>query len=466
MGASGLDGPGAGWDAPRPTEGGPCPVGGGERPVHPVDRPLTRGLAPGVTLHVLPTRRFTTAWCRVALPRRPGRDVSGTSLLASVLEAATERHPTREALAWALADLGGATLGVSVGRLGDAHVLSASLEWPLAGLGRREDLLGKGLRLLGDVLARPKRERPGRDDLDEGIVSTERQNLAQSLAAVRDDKARYALRRLLETACEGEPYATDALGRTEDLPGIDPRGLSRLHARLLARSPVVVFLAGDVDPAAAVRSVRRHLLWPRRAAGVRRFPRAAAVRRARAVPRRVVERDTVQQTRLALAWRAPVGPRSPLLPAAVVLAGVLGGGSFSRLFKVVRETDGLCYDASAAWHAAKGLLTVEAGVDEAERARAVRRVRSLVAEVAAGRLDARSLHGFAEAVRSRFEALGDDRASIAAWSLDALLLGIDPDPEAYRRRLAAVDARAVRAVGRRLGAEASYALAPRPGRRP
>ncbi len=69
------------------------------------------------------------------------------------------------------------------------------------------------------------------------------------------------------------------------------------------------------------------------------------------------------QGKLAMAWRAPLRPDDARLPAALVLAGVLGGTAVSRLFKVVREEHGLCYYAQAGWVKSKGLLLVQSGVE-------------------------------------------------------------------------------------------------------
>lgn len=67
------------------------------------------------------------------------------------------------------------------------------------------------------------------------IVATEARDLTRSLAALRDDKGRYALRRCLEAACRGEPYALDVEGRLEDLPAATPVALRALHRRLRPR---------------------------------------------------------------------------------------------------------------------------------------------------------------------------------------------------------------------------------------
>ena len=92
--------------------------------------PTTRDLAPGVRLHVVRTRQFATTLCRIVAHRPLGPDAATAAVLTKVLASATERHPTRRALADALADRYGASLHVGVGKLGDRQLLTATLEWP------------------------------------------------------------------------------------------------------------------------------------------------------------------------------------------------------------------------------------------------------------------------------------------------------------------------------------------------
>src|SRR5204863_2230292 len=128
-------------------------------------------VAPGVRLHLFPTDRFTTTVCRVALHRDLGPEAAATALLAQTLETATERHPTREALAHRLADLYGAGLSVGVEKLGDRQLLAASLDWPTRGLPGRGATLSEGLSFLREVLTRPVRGRGG-TSVSEGTAPT------------------------------------------------------------------------------------------------------------------------------------------------------------------------------------------------------------------------------------------------------------------------------------------------------
>ncbi len=412
-------------------------------------------IAPGVRLHLLPTDRFTTTICRVVLHRDLGGEATATSLLAHVLESATARHPSREALAHRLADLYGAGLDVGVEKMGDRQLLVGSLDWPTRGVPGKGASLTQGLSFLREVLTEPARKGDG---LDPEIVATEATNLRRALAALKDDKARYALRRCLELACEGEPFALDAEGRVEDLPSATPRALAELHARLLARAPVEILLAGDVAWDEARSAVGRHLLWPGRDRRPAALPPAAAVRPARATPRRRVEHDEVDQGKHAMALRAPGPPSSPLLPAAQMLCGVLGGSSVSRLFKVVREVHGLCYYAAATWVRAKGMMLVQSGVAPKDEPKARRMILALTREVAGGTLDPQAFEAVREAARSRIAALRDERGLARGFAQEMVVLGLPPRPETHLARLLAVKPADVRRVGRQLGLEGTFFL--------
>jgi predicted Zn-dependent peptidase len=422
--------------------------------------PVTRVLAPGVRLHVLSTDRFTTTFCRVALDREMGPEAAATSILGHVLQSATARHPTREALAHRLADLYGASLAVGAEKLGDRQLLAGSLEWPTAHVPRPGRVLEEGLRLLREVWAEPKRAGDG-VELDHDLVETEQVNHVRSLRALRNDKARYAARRCLEVAFAGEPFGMDVDGREEDVPKATPAVLADLHARLLAEAPVEIFLVGDLTPAQAERAVRRHLLWTGRARRPAEPPPAGSAGRAHRAPRRVVEADVVTQGKLVMAFRAPIEAGSALTPGALTLAGTLGGGPYARLFKVVREVHGLCYYANAGWNRAKGLMLVQSGIDPATEPRATKEILALVREVASGVLEPSSLHGYREAVAHRVASMKDDRGALLGWVQECLALGVDTSPARFLARLRRVTPSEVRRAGAALRLDTTFFLTAR-----
>ncbi len=69
--------------------------------------------------------------------------------------------------------------------------------------------------------------------------------------------------------------------------------------------------------------------------------------------------------------------------AAVLLDTILGGYAESRLFKEIREKEGLCYDVSSSYDYYKGVLTISSGVDLKQKDRALAAIRKLVVDMIA-----------------------------------------------------------------------------------
>ena len=424
------------------------------------DVPVTREVAPGVRLHVWQTKRFTTTTCRLVLHRDLGDEATATSLLARVLEAATARAPSREALAERLADLYGAGLHVGVEKRGDQQALLAQLDWPTAFLNRGGAALAAGLRLLRDVWSDPVR---AGDGLDAQIVETERRNLERTLQGLPNDKGSWAARQAVARLCAGEPHGRSVLGALDALPGVTREDLAALHARLLARWPVEIFLVGDLRPAQAEALVRKHLLW-RRSGTPARLPAVSAVRAARARPRYVREHDDTSQSRLVFGWRARVRPGTAAGRAAALMSGLLGPGSYGRLFRVVREEHGLCYAIGAMWNGAKGYLLVRTGVAPERAAKAGRLIRRLVDEVGRGDFPDETLQHLRADLSERVRGAGDSAAAMIGWWQARLALGLDLSPSRHLETMLRVGRADVRRFGPRLGFELRYALGPQGGR--
>ena len=411
--------------------------------------PVSWSPAPGVRVRWQRDRRYPTANVRVLVHRRVDDEPAKAAVLARTLESACAAWPTRQALAWRLADLYDAALDVTTESYGGRAALVASLDWPLAGVPAPGNALEEGFALLGEVIAEPLREASGA--LDAALLARARQEVLRELASRSDDKARAATRKAVELSCPDHAISVAKDGRGPEVAHVDGASVAALHARLLARHPIDVHVIGDVTQAAVRRAVLRHL--------VRRLPaRAGAIevgRSRRRGPRphglvRRVQEEQVAQTWWAGAWRTPRAPGSVAGLAGEAASGVLGESGSSLLFQVAREQDALAYVVGSGWHRDPGLLLIHAGVSEGHEGRLVRRVRSLLTGLAATGPDAEHLDAWKQETRERFEGVTDEPAALSRWWTVAEMRGEPLDPRVAVARRLDVDARAVRDIVRRL----------------
>src|SRR5215470_38479 len=136
---------------------------------------------------------------------------------------------------------------------------------------------------------------------------------------------------MIEAMHAGTPFARHAWGSLPEARALDEATVRAAWERLARRSPLRVFVVGDVDEGAALAAAERL------AGGAREAP-PGPVRPPGPLARPAQELSEAQvlaQSKLAIGYRV-ARERLPG-PAAPLLGLVLGGDSFSRLFKRVRE---------------------------------------------------------------------------------------------------------------------------------
>ena len=192
--------------------------------------PVSWSPAPGVRVRWQRDRRYPTANVRVLVHRRVDDEPAKAAVLARTLESACAAWPTRQALAWRLADLYDAALDVTTESYGGRAALVASLDWPLAGVPAPGNALEEGFALLGEVIAEPLREASGA--LDAALLARARQEVLRELASRSDDKARAATRKAVELSCPDHAISVAKDGRGPEVAHVDGASVAALHARI------------------------------------------------------------------------------------------------------------------------------------------------------------------------------------------------------------------------------------------
>ena len=317
----------------------------------------TKSITDGVQLHLMPTEKFKTVTCRVYVQTALEHDAALTALVPMVIARGSTKFPTMQAIAADLADLYGARFGSDVTKIGERHLVEYYFEIANDSyLGEGLGLVHQGMATLGELVTRPRVEGDG---FYGPYVVQEQTNLENRIRGLIDNKRGYALQRFLETMFEGEPFATYKYGTLEELSGITCQGLLEHYRRLMAHSPIDIFVVGDVEPGILEDQ------WLDDLAGIRdgyrpippgaKWPFPSEVKTA-------TELGDLQQGILFLGYRTPVTYGSPEYYKLLVYCGVLGGFPHAKLFTNVREKASLAYYVSARIDATKGFLMISAGI--------------------------------------------------------------------------------------------------------
>jgi predicted Zn-dependent peptidase len=410
-------------------------------------------LGRGGRLHVLSTAKWKTVFVDVFLRRDLDERAAALALLPNLLRRGTRRVPDLRAMTRRLESLYGASIASDILKVGESQVLLARLEIAHPRhLPGEAPVLALGLDLLSDVLFDP-RVADGAFAAD--WVEQEKRNLANAIQGLQNDKTAYATERCCQEMCAGEPFALYEYGRVEDVRALEPGGLYAFYREVIDRAPIDIFISGDVSLDEARSLVEPRFPLERRGDLV---PRPPAPHPAPRPVREVIEERPVKQAKLVLGLRSEISARDPELAALLMANGILGGFPHSKLFRVVREREGLCYYASSSFERTKGVILVGAGIDGAsyETARAL--IESQIEALRKGEVDDAEIANTRKAIRRSLTTAGDSASRLASHWYTGLVNG---RPEAIAAAIAAIERVApadVVAAARRLRLDTVYLL--------
>lgn len=315
-------------------------------------------IAPGVNFSAISDNRFKTMKISATVLVPLCEDtVSSYALLTQVMTRSCAEYPDFTALSKKLSSLYGASLSGGVRKLGE----SLALTFSVSGLDDRYALTKESIseelsRILCSVIFKPLL---CADAFDSEEVEQERRQLIELAEGEINDKRAYANNRLLELMCEGEAYALRRYGSVEAIRKVTASELYTIWQTMLRTARFEIFFIGESSADTA------------RAVFTEEFARVSRdvcslstniVRSAEKV-RDYEDRMEVAQAKLLLGFRAGVGGTDEGVTAMRLMCAILGGSAHSKFFVNVREKQSLCYYCVSRYQRAKGIVTVESGVE-------------------------------------------------------------------------------------------------------
>jgi len=410
---------------------------------------VSRDVETGVRVHVHSGTKFKTTTLQLIGHHPLDSGASRNALLALVLRRGTRRLRDGLAVARRLEDLFGAVLEIDVFKLGDRQNVAFGLE-VLADRYARPGLLREGMEFLAQLVFEPRLD--GEDRFHAPFFDREKQLLTSRLEARKEDREAFAAERLFEEMFRGECYALHELGTLDEVRAIDNESLVRQWRAWKERMPFDLFVVGDADPDEVWRAARS--LFPsgtRRAVAPARLPQ----RRERAEPRTVFESARVTEGKLAIGLRT-AGVRGRI--GHLYCDALLGGGPTSRLFRVLREQEGLVYTIATSFDRLKGTLSVHAGIDPRDADRAVDQVRREMDGLQRGDFADGELEAARLSFLRRLHALGDDPSELIHAAHVASVAGTDWSVSRALERHAGIDREQIRAAASELALDTVFLL--------
>lgn len=310
-----------------------------------------------VNLYVVKDKKYKTVLASTYIHRNLSRDeVTFNSLLSKVLKNATKKYSSMLDLNIYAESLYGCSYDVGIGKRANIQSIVSQVSF-LNDRYSGEGIFEGAMELMLDMLFEPY---VTDDCFCKEYVLNQKKNLKDDIESLINDKRSYANVRCLEEMCKGEQNSIVEIGYVEDLDSINERNLYKHYCDIIFKSPVDVFLVGDVDVMEALSFLKAYfskftfsieatdVLCTSKLAGDIKY---------------VEDNLNVNQGKLAIGLRTGINADNPLYYALLTGNSIFGSGAHSKLFNNVREKLSLCYYAYSRLDKYNGIMMIGSGIE-------------------------------------------------------------------------------------------------------
>lgn len=400
-----------------------------------------QNIAEGIRFCSVKTDKFKTCRVNISLAMPLDKNASSRAILPFMFSRRCAKYPDYTSLNRVLDELYGAAVSAGVLKRGEAQVISFSM----SAIDDRFALDGDKValectKLLADMIFDPLTEG---ESFPEDIIEQEKRLLVEAIENELNDKRRYAMLRCEQLMFADEAYGVNRFGSVEDVKALTHDVVYAAWRDVLEKATVQITMVSSMDPQPIVDLIREKF------SEIERHPVEIKTLFVSGLPKPeyISESMPLKQGKLVMGFRTGMRSEDDMMPAMKVAVDIFGGGTYSKLFSVVREKMSLCYYCSAALFNSKGIVMVQSGIEDANEEKAKNEIINQLRLTAEGEF---TDEDFSSSIKSLTDSIlgnSDTPEEITAWYASQILRNELKAPETYAKEIGSVDrAEVVRAA--------------------
>lgn len=337
--------------------------------------------------------------------------VAEYALLPFLMTTCSAAYPDFSSLNFKLAKLYGANLSASAEKVGDYQLLKIAIST----IDDRfalddESLCDNAVKLLTQLVFEPKVEN---DAFCEEDVSREKRKAIEHIRGDLAQKRTYAKKRLIEEMYKGEAYGLPKCGTEEQVEKITGASLYTAWGKLLSTA----FLRVNVISRSMPQGLFDNLSQKLGAIARDNIPDCTKSIPTKAVstPNTVIEKMDIAQGKLCMGFSSELYGDDSSTAALTVMCDIFGGGPYSRLFTNVREKYSLCYYCASSSVKAKGLITVDSGIEKENAIKAEKEILNQLDIMKQNLFTDEEYQSSIKSITDSFKSYNDSQGLLDAW---------------------------------------------------
>lgn len=337
--------------------------------------------------------------------------VAEYALLPFVMTTCSKEYSDFSLLNFKLAKLYGATLSASAEKVGDFQLLKMAISviddrFSLD----NESLCDSAIKLLTQLIFEPKVENNAFCEED---VDREKRKAIEHIRGDLAQKRVYAKKRLIEEMYKGQPYGVAKCGTEEQVNTITGASLYNAWQKLLSSAYLRVNVISRTMPNGLFDGISEKLNEVERVniPDCKKSQPTAALTK----PKTIVEEMDIAQGKLCMGFSSELYGDDVSAAALTVMCDIFGGGPYSRLFANVREKLSLCYYCAASSVKAKGLITVDSGIEKQNAEKAQKEILNQLNALKLGEFEDSEFLSSIKSITDSFKSYNDSQSLVDAW---------------------------------------------------
>lgn len=382
-------------------------------------------IADGVRLCAQGTDKFKTCRINISMAMPLDSGTSARAILPFILHRRCAKYPDYITLNRVLDELYGASVSAGVLKRGESQILSFNLtaiddRFALDG----DTVALECVQLLTDMIFDPLTEG---ESFPADIIEQEKRLLIEAIENEMNDKRRYALMRCEEIMFKDEAYSINRLGSVDEVKALTSEEVYSAWKEVLCKATIQVTMVGSMDVAPVAEMLKNRFSSIKRDVAEINTVFVNEVNQ----PEYVCEEMPIKQGKLVMGFRTAMADEYDNSVPMRIAVDIFGGGTYSKLFSVVREKMSLCYYCSAAFFSSKGIVMVQSGIEDANEEKARNEILNQLSLVAKGDFSDEDFSSSIKSITDSIISNNDTPESICAWYSSQIFRESLKTPEAY-----------------------------------
>ena len=282
-------------------------------------------------------------------------DITRDSLLIDMLTYSTKTYPNHVSFINKTKDLYGTYVESYNGRTGNFNLLTISLSM-INGNYVEMDMLKEAILLLKEIIFNPNVKDKA---FDNNTFNINKERLEGILKNVKDNKARYAELRMLNSLDKDKPYAYNIDGNLKDLKNITSKDIYEEYLKVLDESEISIYITGDIDLEVVEKEFENNIDFKR---PNKKYKDIFITNSKTNKIRMIVEKTNNIQSKLSIGCK--IDNINDILYPLFLYNIILGASTKSRLFLNVREKLSYAYYINSGLILTDNLLVINSGIDK------------------------------------------------------------------------------------------------------